>query len=259
MIFAIVALAAYSNAQMYVSIIDPRDSGKNGIKNSPTELNEIEDLCANVECEAGERCMISGNEALCECYEDCQMPNDARQKICSTSNQTFESDCHFLRQKCWCNKNERHCKDFAIVNDKLDYYGACRHIEVCSQDERRIFVERMKVWLDEVLHILDERDDLDSKFFNLVKQADQLKAKHVEKYWTAGVIFEFCELDTSKDHMIQKEEISQLISSIKSLEHCIQPFLDECDQNQDGAINDYEWGKALDLSSDDLALLRQYC
>ena len=57
----------------------------------------------------------------------------------------------------------------------------------------------MKVWLDEVLHILDERDDLDSKFFNLVKQADQLKAKHVEKYWTAGVIFEFCELDTSKD------------------------------------------------------------
>ena len=27
---------------MYVSIIDPRDSGKNEIKNSPTELNEIE-------------------------------------------------------------------------------------------------------------------------------------------------------------------------------------------------------------------------
>ena len=52
-----------------------------------------------------------------------------------------------------------------------------------------------------------------------------------------------------KNSMIQKEEISQLISSIKSLEHCIQPFLDECDQNQDGAINDYEWGKALDLSS----------
>ena len=45
----------------------------------------------------------------------------------------------------------------------------------------------------------DERQDLDSKFFYLVKLADELKAKKAEKYWTAGVIFEFCKLDISKD------------------------------------------------------------
>ena len=48
---------------------------------------------------------------------------------------------------------------------------------------------------------------------------------------------------------IQKEEIAQLISSIKSLEHCIQPFLDDCDQNKDGNISEYEWGNALDLTN----------
>lgn len=48
---------------------------------------------------------------------------------------------------------------------------------------------------------------------------------------------------------IQKQEISQLISSIKSLEHCIQPFLDEIDQNKDDIISENEWGHALDLSA----------
>lgn len=248
---------------MHVSIIDPRKFQQNQANqiaaNNQEKNEEAEDLCANIECELGERCIVSGNEALCECYEDCQIPNDERQKICTSSNKTFESDCHFLRQKCWCNKNERKCLDFSIVNDKLDYYGSCRYIENCSQEERVIFIERLKVWLDEVLHILDERQDLDPKFFNLVKQADAMKTRNAEKYWTAGVIFEFCELDRSKDHSIQKEEIAQLISSIKSLEHCIQPFLDECDRNQDGLISEYEWGTALDLSADDMSLLRQYC
>jgi len=249
-------LAVNCQAQnMHVSIVDPRNKIEKDVK----VQKKAEDLCANVECESGEYCIVIDNEALCECYEDCRLPNDDRQKICTSSNKTFESDCHFLRQKCWCNKNERKCTDASIINDKLDYYGTCRYIEHCTQEQSQIFVERLKVWLDEVLHILDEREDLDPKFFNLVKEADALKAKRVEKYWTAGVIYEFCELDKSKDHSIQKEEIAQLISSIKSLEHCIQPFLDECDNDHDGLISEIEWGKALDLSSDDMGLLRQYC
>jgi hypothetical protein len=57
----------------------------------------------------------------------------------------------------------------------------------------------MKIWLDEVLHILNKRNDLDSKYLNLVKLADEMKASNVEKYWTAGVAFEFCQLDKSND------------------------------------------------------------
>lgn len=58
---------------------------------------------------------------------------------------------------------------------------------------------------------------------------------------------------------IQKEELSPLISSIKALENCIQPFLNECDSNNDDLISDKEWGACLDLSSEDLDLLRKYC
>jgi len=90
---------------------------------------------------------------------------------------------------------------------------------------------------------------LDPKFYNLVKLADEMKANQVEKYWTAGVAFEFCELDKSKDHLIQKEELRSLVSSIKSLENCIQPFLDECDLDGNESISEFEWGKCLDLSN----------
>lgn len=241
---------------LYVSIVDPSKLQKNVPSN---DKHDRADLCTNVECEEGERCVVINDEAVCECYEDCIIPSDERQRICSSSNKTYESDCHFVRQKCWCNKNDRKCSDLSIINDKLDYYGVCRNIEKCTAKEREIFVGRMKIWLDEVLHILDVRKDLDPKFVSLVKFADEMKAKKVEKYWTAGVIFEFCQLDKSKDRSIQKQEVSLLISSIKSLEHCIQPFLDKIDQNEDDIISEDEWGHALDLSSDDMIILKSYC
>ncbi len=34
--------------------------------------------------------------------------------------------------------------------------------------------------------------------------ADDMKANNVEKYWTAGVAFEFCQLDKSKDQYDNK-------------------------------------------------------
>jgi hypothetical protein len=81
-----------------------------------------------------------------------------------------------------------------------------------------------------------------------------MKANHVEKYWTCGVAFEFCQLDKSKDHAIQKDELRSLISSIKSLENCIQPFLDECDSDHNDVITDKEWAVCLDLSDGELNL-----
>jgi hypothetical protein len=39
------------------------------------------------------------------------------------------------------------------------------------------------------------------------------------------------------------------VSSIKSLENCIQPFLEECDLDGNDAISEFEWGKCLDLSN----------
>lgn len=245
------AVTFQDNMNLFVQVVDPS-------LNADHHSKPI-DLCANVKCDNGERCVINENEALCECIEMCEVPNDERQKVCTFQNRTFESDCHFLRQKCWCNKNDMKCVDSSILNDKLDYYGACRNIEKCSLEQMQVFPDRMKVWLDEVLHILNDRKDLDPKFVNLVRLADEMKANHVEKYWTCGVAFEFCELDKSKDHLIQKEELRSLVSSIKSLENCIQPFLEECDLDGNDAISEFEWGKCLDLSNSDMQLLKKYC
>ncbi len=100
---------------------------------------------------------------------------------------------------------------------------------------------------------------MDAKYFNLVKLADEMKENHLEKYWTAGVAFEFCQLDKSHDHAIQKEELRVLISSIKSLENCIQPFLDECDSDNNDLITDKEWGKCLELSEGRLSKIIEIC
>ena len=41
--------------------------------------------------------------------------------------------------------------------------------------------------------------------------------------------------------------MKELISSIKALENCITPFLDDCDQDKNEMISDYEWGRCLGL------------
>jgi hypothetical protein len=89
-------------------------------------LLKSDDLCASIKCGVGEQCVINDNEATCQCFEVCEVPADERQKVCSSANQTFDSDCHFLKQKCLCARKDVKCANARIVEDKLDYYGACK-------------------------------------------------------------------------------------------------------------------------------------
>lgn len=84
------------------------------------------DLCEDHSCAQGEQCVILDSKAKCQCIETCDSPKDERQKICSSSNITYESDCHFYREKCWCKNSESKCTDNSILDQKLDYYGECR-------------------------------------------------------------------------------------------------------------------------------------
>jgi hypothetical protein len=47
--------------------------------------------------------------------------------------------------------------------------------------------------------------------------------------------------------VVNKEEISRFVRSLKVLEHCIQPFLDHCDTDNDSKITSDEWGNCLGL------------
>lgn len=47
--------------------------------------------------------------------------------------------------------------------------------------------------------------------------------------------------------VVNKEELSRFVRSLKVLEHCIQPFLDHCDTDNDSKITSDEWGTCLGL------------
>jgi hypothetical protein len=46
---------------------------------------------------------------------------------------------------------------------------------------------------------------------------------------------------------VNNEELARFIRSLKVLEHCIQPFLDHCDTDNDNKISSDEWGTCLGL------------
>jgi hypothetical protein len=46
---------------------------------------------------------------------------------------------------------------------------------------------------------------------------------------------------------VNNEELARFVRSLKVLEHCIQPFLDHCDTDNDNKISSDEWGTCLGL------------
>jgi len=110
------------------------------------------------------------------------------------------------------------------------------------------------------------RKDLDAKYEVLVDEARKMKLSNTEKWWRNAVLWEFCELDQTHDKYVLKlkknqinisrslsfsavnsEELARFVRSLKVLEHCIQPFLDHCDTNNDNKISSDEWGTCLGL------------
>ena len=59
--------------------------------------------------------------------------------------------------------------------------------------------------------------------------------------------------------LVNNEEIARFVRSLKVLEHCIQPFLDHCDTDNDNKISSDEWGTCLGLDKDDMAFLKTFC
>lgn len=57
---------------LHVSIVEPN-----------FEANEEsgEDICADLKCDLGERCIISDDKPVCDCIEVCETPEDKRQQV----------------------------------------------------------------------------------------------------------------------------------------------------------------------------------
>lgn len=208
------------------------------------------DPCSQLRCKDGQHCRLSeSGEAHCVCMDSCSKYNDPRSAICSSRNVTFDSECEFYRQMCLCERDEPGCTDRRIVaeNDHLDYYSTCQEIRQCEPEELKSFPSRMALWLTNVMETLDKRQELEIKFSDMHRRSR--RSEHPE---IVPILWEFCQMDTSKDRIVSRSELFPLIAPLKPLEHCIGDFLDKCDANSNGEITLQEWGHCLDIPDENI-------
>jgi hypothetical protein len=62
-----------------------------------------------------------------------------------------------------------------------------------------------------------------------------------------AAIWKWCDLDREHDRSVSRHELFPIRAPLMALEHCIAPFLEGCDTNNDHRISLQEWGKCLEL------------
>jgi len=223
---------------------------KTEVMESSPDNGNAPDPCKDLQCNDGEHCVVDNEaRASCVCMDTCAIYNDPRSAICSANNVTFESECEFYRQVCLCKSGAKDCKDMNIVDehDHLDYYGQCQDIKPCSTEELKNFPSRMAKWLTNVMETLDKRQELEIKFSDMHRRSRRSKNPEI-----VPILWEFCQMDSSKDRIVSRSEFFPLIAPLKPLEHCIGDFLDRCDQNSNGEITLQEWGHCLNIPDDNI-------
>ncbi|XP_063699329.1 SPARC [Culicoides brevitarsis] len=206
------------------------------------------DLCAKVHCSAGKICQIIDDAAQCVCVPECPEVDEPRRKVCTNLNETWASDCEVHRQRCLCEQNDPKCTNKEAAHVHIDYYGECRELPECSDDEMKDFPRRMREWLFNVMIDLATRNELPEYYITLIHDNE----KNLTKRWADAAVWKFCDLDVEGDKTISRHELFPIRAPLLTLEHCIAPFLETCDENDDHRISLKEWGKCLEIETDEL-------
>lgn len=183
--------------------------------------------------------------------------------MCTNKNETWNSDCEVYQQRCLCDSNDAACKGPEFKHIHIDYYGECKEMPVwkpfiskisiifikiisqeCQEDEMNDFPRRMREWLFNVMRDLSERDELAEKFVSLEMEAET----NLTKRWANAAVWKWCDLDGHPhDRSVSRHELFPIRAPLMALEHCIAPFLESCDPDDDHRITLKEWGKCLQL------------
>lgn len=116
-------------------------------------------------------------------------------------------------------------------------------IQECNVDEMEDFPRRMRDWLFNVMRDLVERDEINDHY-----KAMELEAEtNLTRRWANAAVWKWCDLDLSHDRSVSRHELFPIRAPLMSLEHCIAPFLESCDPNDDHRITLQEWGNCLKL------------
>lgn len=228
------------------------------IENAP----RLVDPCKGTRCGSGRICEADGTEAKCICIPECPEETDTRRKVCTNFNETWQSACEVHRQRCLCNTNDPRCRGEEVKHVHIDYYGNCRNMPVglgninlgvskiyvcfqdCSENDLADFPRRMRDWLFNVMRDLAARNELPEAYMELETEAES----NITKRWTNAAIWKWCDLDGHpNDNSVSLHELFPIRAPLMALEHCIAPFLESCDPNNDHRITLQEWGKCLEL------------
>jgi len=207
------------------------------------------DPCIKIHCGAGRVCKADGTNASCVCIPECPEESDPRRKVCTNRNETWSSDCEVYRQRCLCDSNDSQCKGAEFKHIHIDYYGECKDMPECQEDEMNDFPRRMREWLFNVMRDLSERDELAEQFVSLEMEAET----NLTKRWANAAVWKWCDLDGHPhDRSVSRHELFPIRAPLMALEHCIAPFLESCDPDDDHRITLKEWGKCLELDEGDM-------
>lgn len=251
-----VAVAAEAEQDvMNILAEDEKEEEKEKEREEDVRANEIvpaavPDACAEKYCGAGKVCQVAANgEAECVCIPTCPQEVDPRRKVCSNHNETWGSDCEVYQMRCMCDHGSDMCRGDKYKHVHIEYYGVCREMRECSEDEMADFPRRMRDWLFNVMRDLADREELSPYFLKLEREAET----NLTRRWTNAAIWKWCDLDGHPhDRSVSRHELFPIRAPLMALEHCIAPFLNRCDVDDDHMITLKEWGKCLELQEDDL-------
>ncbi|XP_066150807.1 SPARC [Euwallacea fornicatus] len=210
----------------------------------------ITDPCLEVRCAAGLVCELDKEgEPQCVCIETCPEEVESRRKVCSNMNETWPSDCSVYQQRCWCRGGDARCQGEKYQHLHIEYYGTCREMPECTDNEMADFPRRMRDWLFNVMRDLADRRELTPHYLKMEKEAES----NMTRRWTNAALWKFCDLDGHPpDRYISRHELFPIRAPLMALEHCIAPFLNSCDSDDDHRITIKEWAKCLELEEDDI-------
>ncbi|XP_022242118.1 SPARC-like [Limulus polyphemus] len=203
------------------------------------------DPCAGLHCGAGRICVTDEQEKpVCDCVSECPVETDERRKVCSNHNETWSSDCEVHRMRCLCNKGSEECLEKKYDHVHVDYYGTCIEIPECIKEEMGDFPRRIREWLFAVMQELALRGELGAHYMKLEEEAEE----DLSRKWVNAIIWKFCDLDSHpEDRAVSRHELFPIRAPLLAMEHCIAPFLDNCDSDSDHIITLVEWGSCLGL------------
>lgn len=208
------------------------------------------DPCIDKHCGAGRICQPTTlGDAECVCVETCDQESDPRRKVCTNYNETFGSDCEVYQARCFCDSNDARCRGSDYKHVHIEYYGECRQMPMCKEEDMLDFPRRMRDWLFNIMRDLADRQELPSHFLKMQREAET----NLTLRWTNAAVWKWCDLDGHPhDRTVSRHELFPIRAPLMALEHCIAPFLDSCDVDSDHKISLKEWGKCLQLDEDDL-------